>query len=131
MKRTQDSLEKSGADKDTRETYERVNALIAEAYDLLQEVQDSPNPVGRVQWLPIEQVQANDYNPNAVARQEMQLLYTSISEDGYTQPVVAIWDEEEQKAIIVDGYHRYTTIDRKSEEHTSELQSRGHLVCRL
>jgi len=119
MKRTQDSLEKSGADKDTRETYERVNALIAEAYDLLQEVQDSPNPVGRVQWLPIEQVQANDYNPNAVARQEMQLLYTSISEDGYTQPVVAIWDEEEQKAIIVDGYHRYTTMRRYADIHGS------------
>src|SRR5690625_1682659 len=24
-----------------------------------------------------------------------------------------------------------TTYDRRSEEHTSELQSRGHLVCRL
>src|SRR5690625_5396996 len=23
------------------------------------------------------------------------------------------------------------TVDRRSEEHTSELQSRGHLVCRL
>src|SRR5690625_7215667 len=103
MKRTQDSLEKSGADKDTRETYERVNALIAEAYDLLQEVQDSPNPVGRVQWLPIEQVQANDYNPNAVARQEMQLLYTSISEGGYTPPEAATWDEGEQNARMQAG----------------------------
>src|SRR5690625_6765363 len=26
------------------------------------------------------------------------------------------------------GWHRYKT---RSEEHTSELQSRGHLVCRL
>src|SRR5690625_7944611 len=108
MKRTQDSLEKSGADKDTRETYERVNALIAEAYDLLQEGQDSPNPVGRVQWLPIEQVQAHDYHPNAVARQQMQLLYTSISEDGYTQPVVAMWGEEGQKPILAVADHRYT-----------------------
>src|SRR5207253_7180985 len=24
-----------------------------------------------------------------------------------------------------------TTLDQRSEEHTSELQSRGHLVCRL
>src|SRR5207253_8504997 len=33
------------------------------------------------------------------------------------------------------GYHRYTRWLRpayvRSEEHTSELQSRGHLVCRL
>src|SRR5207253_10291532 len=25
----------------------------------------------------------------------------------------------------------YLAFDRRSEEHTSELQSRGHLVCRL
>src|SRR5437870_10004898 len=26
---------------------------------------------------------------------------------------------------------RDTSVNRRSEEHTSELQSRGHLVCRL
>src|SRR5439155_25525446 len=26
---------------------------------------------------------------------------------------------------------KFTTHDQRSEEHTSELQSRGHLVCRL
>src|SRR5690625_6708636 len=26
---------------------------------------------------------------------------------------------------------KYTTYKQRSEEHTSELQSRGHLVCRL
>src|SRR5690625_1967346 len=28
-------------------------------------------------------------------------------------------------------YSKYPIIDQRSEEHTSELQSRGHLVCRL
>src|SRR5690625_1167206 len=28
-------------------------------------------------------------------------------------------------------FSRMTDKDRRSEEHTSELQSRGHLVCRL
>lgn len=64
------------------------------------------NPVDRVLWVPMEIVKANNYNPNAVAKQEMQLLYTSIREDGYTQPIVTIWSEEEQKYIIVDGFHR-------------------------
>src|SRR5690625_7060998 len=27
--------------------------------------------------------------------------------------------------------HAQAALDRRSEEHTSELQSRGHLVCRL
>ena len=45
-------------------------------------------PVNRVRWVDIDEVQANDYNPNSVAGNEMHLLYTSILHDGYTQPVV-------------------------------------------
>lgn len=88
------------------ETVERANALIREAYDLL----GWEHPVGRVQWIHIDRVQANDYNPNSVAAQEMRLLYTSIEQDGYTQPVVAIFDPEIEKYVIVDGFHRYTTM---------------------
>ena len=51
-------------------------------------------PVDRVRWVDLDDVQANDYNPNSVANKEMSLLYTSISHDGYTQPVVTIYDEE-------------------------------------
>lgn len=54
-------------------------------------------------------VSPNDYNPNSVARVEMKLLYTSILHDGYTQPVVTIWDNLREKYIIVDGFHRYYT----------------------
>ena len=66
-------------------------------------------PVNRVRWVDIDKVQANDYNPNAVAGNEMHLLYTSILHDGYTQPVVTIYDEKIKKYIIVDGFHRYFT----------------------
>ena len=65
------------------------------------------NPVSMVRFIPLDKIQPNDYNPNAVARQEMKLLYTSIKHDGYTQPTVAIYDEEIDKYIIVDGFHRY------------------------
>lgn len=67
---------------------------------------EKENPVDRVIWVPIEKVRANNYNPNTVAPQEMHLLYTSIREDGYTQPVVCYYDESEEKYIIVDGFHR-------------------------
>lgn len=65
------------------------------------------HPINAVQWVPVDQVQPNDYNPNSVAGKEMKLLHTSIKHDGYTQPIVTIWDEEAQKYIIVDGFHRY------------------------
>lgn len=65
-------------------------------------------PVNLVRWVPIERVQANDYNPNSVAKNEMRLLYVSILHDGYTQPVVTVYDETIDKYVIVDGFHRYT-----------------------
>ena len=67
-------------------------------------------PVNFVRWIPIEKVHANDYNPNSVAKNEMRLLYVSISHDGYTQPVVTVYDEAKDQYVIVDGFHRYTTM---------------------
>ena len=70
----------------------------------------STQPVDLIHWVPIEKVTANDYNPNSVATNEMRLLYVSILNDGYTQPVVTIRDPDSDKYIIVDGFHRYTTM---------------------
>lgn len=79
------------------------------------------SPVYNVRAVPIEKVQANDYNPNKVAPPEMKLLEISIWEDGYTQPIVCYYDKEIDKYIIVDGFHRYTimmTSDRiRAREH--------------
>ncbi len=61
-------------------------------------------PVDYVQWVKVDQIEANDYNPNIVAPPEMKLLQHSIKEDGYTQPIVA-W----KKTVtyeVVDGFHR-------------------------
>lgn len=68
------------------------------------------NPVARIQFIDVDMIEPNDYNPNAVAKNEMKLLEISIDHDGYTQPTVTIWDEEKQKYVIVDGFHRYYTM---------------------
>ena len=73
------------------------------------------NPVANIQWIPLEKVQANSYNPNSVATNEMRLLYISIQHDGYTQPVVTIYNEEKDKYIIVDGFHRYLTMKHNKD----------------
>ncbi|MFN3802460.1 IbrB-like domain-containing protein [Belliella pelovolcani] len=64
-------------------------------------------PVMDVRMVPLEKVISNDYNPNSVAPPEMKLLKLSIEEDGYTQPVVVYYNQEQDKYIIVDGFHRY------------------------
>lgn len=61
-------------------------------------------PVDCVIWVPAEQVEANDYNPNSVAPPEMKLLEVSITEDGYTQPIVA-WGKNDYYEVV-DGFHR-------------------------
>jgi ParB-like chromosome segregation protein Spo0J len=68
---------------------------------------DFISPVYGVLAVPLDKVQANDYNPNSVAPPEMELLETSIWEDGYTQPVVCFYDKETDMYIVVDGFHRY------------------------
>ena len=76
-------------------------------------------PVNSVLWVNINDVEANDYNPNSVAPREMQLLYTSIKHDGYTQPVVTVYDEDRQKYVIVDGFHRYFVMKSNEDIHDS------------
>jgi ParB-like chromosome segregation protein Spo0J len=59
-------------------------------------------PLGRIEWVPREQLRANSYNPNHVAPIELHLLKVSVLEDGWTQPIVARPDGE-----ITDGFHRW------------------------
>lgn len=62
-------------------------------------------PVDCVLWVKNESVHANDYNPNSVAPPEMELLRVSISNDGYTQPIVSM-DNGDGTREVIDGFHR-------------------------
>lgn len=79
----------------------------------------STEPVDCVLWVRNESVFANDYNPNSVAPPEMKLLEHSISEDGYTQPIVTFKNDDGRE--VVDGFHRH----RVGKESTI-IQSRIH-----
>lgn len=68
------------------------------------------SPVYNVIAVPVEKVQANDYNPNVVAPPEMRLLELSIWEDGFTMPCVCYYDKEKDVYILVDGFHRYSVL---------------------
>ena len=68
------------------------------------------SPVYDVKRVPMDMVTANDYNPNSVAPPEMALLETSIWEDGYTQPIVTVYDPENDRYVVIDGFHRYLTL---------------------
>src|SRR5690554_124306 len=58
----------------------------------------------------------------AFAREGADVLISYLSEDKDAQETAKYVEEAGRKAVLVRG---------RSEEHTSELQSRPHLVCRL
>ena len=78
-------------------------------------------PVDCVIWVPLESVEANDYNPNSVASPEMKLLEHSIHEDGYTQPIV-VWNEGDTYEVI-DGFHR-NKVGRENKEINARIHNR-------
>lgn len=57
----------------------------------------------------IKDVYANDYNPNIVARPELELLKLSIVQNGFCFPIVVIQDKE-GKYCIIDGFHRWVVM---------------------
>ena len=78
------------------------------------------SPVYNVRAVPIEKIHANSYNPNSVAPPEMELLYKSIKEDGYTMPIVCYYIADNDTYEIVDGFHRYTTMLRHRDIYERE-----------
>jgi ParB-like chromosome segregation protein Spo0J len=84
----------------------------------LQPVYISSKKHGRIQ-VPVtntllvarELVIANQYNPNFVSPDKMELLQQSILDNGFCYPVVTIWDDDIEKFIIIDGFHRNTMGD--------------------
>jgi ParB-like chromosome segregation protein Spo0J len=63
------------------------------------------DPVNNVQWIHSSEIKPNSYNPNHIARPEMELLKRSIEADGYTMPIVCF--DNGGVIEIVDGFHRY------------------------
>lgn len=59
-------------------------------------------PVSNVQIVDRTLLRANDYNPNAVSRDNLELLVQSILTNGWTLPIVVRPDY-----TIIDGYHRW------------------------
>lgn len=54
----------------------------------------------------LEHLKPNPWNPNKVAKPEMNLLRTSIKKSGFCFPLI-VMKESEESYMIVDGFHRH------------------------
>lgn len=62
----------------------------------------------KVEYVKTDSIFPNAYNPNRQSEREFDLLMKSISEDGFTQPVVV----HRKSKQIVDGEHRWRAANR-------------------
>lgn len=61
-----------------------------------------------VQYVTHDKIVPNTYNPNRQSEDEFELLKRSMTEDGFTQPIVCVKHEEQEGMFrIVDGEHRW------------------------
>ena len=65
-------------------------------------------PLNSLQWVDRSRLTANDYNPNRVTEDNLQLLIQSILTNGWTLPIVVRPDY-----TIIDGFHRWTVAGRE------------------
>ena len=62
-------------------------------------------PISKIQWVDVNKLTANDYNPNVVFNKEMELLKFSILKQGWIQPILVT-----DKFVIIDGFHRASIV---------------------
>lgn len=88
------------------------------------------SPLSSLQWVDRDTLKPNNYNPNKVSRENLQLLTQSILTNGWTLPIVTRPD-----GTIIDGFHRWTVageeplrsmlggkVPRVVVEHTDEAE---------
>lgn len=79
------------------------------------------NPLSTLQWVERSRIRPNDYNPNKVSKQNLELLKQSILSNGWTLPIVVRPD-----MTIIDGFHRWTVAGE--EPLASMLEGRVPIV---
>ncbi|WP_394247020.1 IbrB-like domain-containing protein [Vibrio profundi] len=77
---------------------------------LIEFIPDLP-PACHVEMIPLDEIEANQYNPNKMAPPESKLLKTSMEKNGVTMPIlVNRLKTSLKKYVVIDGFHRYQLL---------------------
>ena len=61
-------------------------------------------PLSKIQWIDVNKLKANDYNPNVVLTNELKLLQLSMLKNGWIQPVLVTQDYDILMVFIEAHY---------------------------
>jgi len=98
------------------------HALADDIIEHLHKEDGIHNHCFRVRYAPIEQLEANNYNPNRMPRREMDLLRECITKFGFLFPIIARRDEQRSKWVIIDGFHRYEEHRRAGRKFVAFIE---------
>jgi ParB-like chromosome segregation protein Spo0J len=96
---------------DTVDDFKRYRETLEPVYITSKRYGKIPVPCMNTILVARALIVANNYNPNFVAKDKMQLLRQSIRDNGFCFPIVTIWDDAEEKFVIIDGFHRNSMGD--------------------
>ena len=96
----------------TIDEFKHLQASMQPSYITSKRYGKIPVPCMNTILVACDLIVANNYNPNFVAKDKMNLLKQSILDNGFCFPIVTIWDDTEQKFVIIDGFHRNSMGDK-------------------
>lgn len=73
------------------------------------------------EWVPVDVLTPNGYNPNTMDPREKELLKKSIKNHGYTEPLVV----HSEELFIVDGEQRWTVAQHEDIQNDADLTPSG------
>ena len=88
------------------ETQQRVTEKVKKKGKRTVEKKNKALTTLDIEYVGVNDVIPNEWNPNRQSDHDFELLLKSMSEDGFTQPIVCIRNEHNQ-VKIVDGEHRW------------------------
>lgn len=73
-----------------------------------------------VKLIPLNAINANDYNPNKMGKPESRLLLHSLEQDGLTLPIIVNRANSNNTHTLIDGFHRYELL--KANPHLQPVK---------
>ena len=78
-------------------------------------MRDLLKPASNVEIVNLNKLKPNNYNPNEVNKQNLDLLEQSIRTNGWTLPIVV-----QDDYTIIDGYHRWRVAKERLKDELNE-----------